>query len=40
MLRDAGFAIVEHPEPEVYVCQRRAIESSQAVYPAQAGGTR
>ena len=37
MLRSAGFAIVQHPEPEVYICQRRERESSQAVYPARNG---
>jgi tRNA (mo5U34)-methyltransferase len=40
MLRDAGFAIVQHPEPEVYICQRRALDSTQAVYPARTGGAR
>jgi tRNA (mo5U34)-methyltransferase len=36
MLRSAGFAIVAHPEDEVYVCRRG--ERSQwagAVYPAK-----
>ncbi len=23
MLRSAGFAIIDHPEPEVYVCRRQ-----------------
>ena len=40
MLRDAGFAVVQHPEPEVYICQRRALESTQAVYPARTGEAR
>jgi tRNA (mo5U34)-methyltransferase len=36
MLRSAGFEILTHPEPEVYVCRRREIEDNQprAVYPA------
>jgi tRNA (mo5U34)-methyltransferase len=37
MLRSAGFAIAAHPEPEVYICQRRERESTQAVYPARSG---
>jgi tRNA (mo5U34)-methyltransferase len=40
MLRSAGFAIVQHPEPEVYVCRRRPVEATQAVYPARRGGAR
>jgi tRNA (mo5U34)-methyltransferase len=40
MLRSAGFAIVEHPEPEVYICQRHEREGSQAVYPARNGEAR
>jgi tRNA (mo5U34)-methyltransferase len=36
MLRSAGFAIVAHPEDEVYVCRRVAApEGAGAVYPAQ-----
>jgi tRNA (mo5U34)-methyltransferase len=36
MLRSAGFAIVEHPEQEVYVCRRvEAPEWAGAVYPAR-----
>jgi tRNA (mo5U34)-methyltransferase len=37
MLRSAGFAIVQHPEPEVYICRRRQLERTQAVYPARTG---
>jgi tRNA (mo5U34)-methyltransferase len=40
MLRNAGFEIVQHPEPEVYICQRRELESAQAVYPARKGEVR
>lgn len=40
MLRSAGFAIAQHPAPEVYICRRRRLETAQAVYPAQAGGAR
>jgi tRNA (mo5U34)-methyltransferase len=40
MLRSAGFAIAQHPAPEVYICRRRRLETEQAVYPAQAGGAR
>ena len=36
MLRSAGFAIVAHPEDEVYVCRRvEAPEWAGAVYPAR-----
>ncbi len=36
MLRSAGFAIVSHPEEEVYVCRRaEAPEGVGAVYPAR-----
>jgi tRNA (mo5U34)-methyltransferase len=36
MLRSAGFAIIHHPEEEVYVCRRlEAPEGSGAVYPAR-----
>jgi tRNA (mo5U34)-methyltransferase len=39
MLRSAGFAITDHPEPEVYICRRvDAPEGAGAVYPAK--GTR
>jgi tRNA (mo5U34)-methyltransferase len=36
MLRSAGYAIVSHPEPEVFVCRHTAIPDSEprAVYPA------
>ena len=39
MLRSAGFDIVEHPEPEVYLCRRGAIRDNEprAVYPARPG---
>lgn len=35
MLRSSGFDIVEHPEPEVYICRRGEIRDKQprAVYP-------
>jgi len=36
MLRSAGFAIVQHPETEVYICRRvDAPPGAGAVYPAQ-----
>jgi tRNA (mo5U34)-methyltransferase len=36
MLRSAGFAIVQHPEDEVYICRRvDAPAGAGAVYPAQ-----
>ena len=36
MLRSAGFAILHHPEDEVYVCRRvEAPEGAAAVYPAR-----
>jgi tRNA (mo5U34)-methyltransferase len=36
MLRSAGFDIIAHPEPEVYVCRRREMSDdfARAVYPA------
>jgi tRNA (mo5U34)-methyltransferase len=41
MLRSAGFAIIEHPEDEVYVCRRvEAPEWGGAVYPAKAPSQR
>lgn len=42
MLRSAGFEVVEHPEPEVYLCRRSTIgdEEPRAVYPARGGGGR
>ena len=41
MLRSAGFAIVAHPEDEVYVCRRVEAPYGQgAVYPAVAGKPR
>lgn len=36
MLRSAGFAVTDHPEPEVYLCRRVAApEGAGAVYPAR-----
>ena len=35
MLRSAGFALIEHPEPEVYVCRRQDVAEPGAVYPAR-----
>jgi tRNA (mo5U34)-methyltransferase len=36
MLRSAGFAITDHPEPEVYICRRvERPEGAGAVYPAR-----
>jgi tRNA (mo5U34)-methyltransferase len=37
MVRSAGFDIVEHPEPEVYVCRRREMSEdlARAVYPVR-----
>ena len=35
MLRSAGFAVVEHPEEEVYICRAVPVEESGAAYPAQ-----
>lgn len=36
MLRSSGFAILQHPEDEVYVCRRvEAPEGAAAVYPAR-----
>jgi tRNA (mo5U34)-methyltransferase len=39
MLRSSGFEITAHPEPEVYLCRRVAIDdaSPRAVYPARGG---
>jgi tRNA (mo5U34)-methyltransferase len=35
MLRSAGFAIVDHPEAEVFICRRGAADGEpRAVYPA------
>lgn len=41
MLRSAGFEIVNHPEPEVYICRRREKVGGVpgAVYPASRGAT-
>lgn len=33
MLRSAGFAILAHPEEEVFLCRRQDIEAPGAVYP-------
>ncbi|HVF84941.1 MAG TPA: hypothetical protein VM821_03085, partial [Abditibacteriaceae bacterium] len=39
MLRSSGFAIVEHPEAEVYLCRREELpplpDGPRAVYPAK-----
>jgi tRNA (mo5U34)-methyltransferase len=35
MLRAAGFEILNHPEPEVYLCRRADREGPGAVYPAR-----
>jgi tRNA (mo5U34)-methyltransferase len=36
MLRSAGFAILEHPEEEVFLCRRTELAASErAVYPAR-----
>jgi tRNA (mo5U34)-methyltransferase len=35
MLRSAGFAILDHPEQEVYVCRRIDQPAGGAVYPAR-----
>jgi tRNA (mo5U34)-methyltransferase len=35
MLRSAGFTILEHPEPEVFLCRRADAGRSGAVYPAK-----
>ena len=42
MLRSSGFEIVEHPEPEVYLCRATAIpdDLDRAVYPARGGAGR
>ena len=37
MLRSAGFAIVAHPESEVFLCRRVENASPGAVYPAKGG---
>ena len=40
MLRSAGFAVLSHPEDEVFICQRaeRAADGYGAVYPARGKG--
>lgn len=35
MLRSSGFAIIGHPESEVYVCRRRVSAGEGAVYPTR-----
>ena len=36
LLRSAGFAIIHHPEEEVFICRRRELSNgSHAVYPAR-----
>ena len=37
MLRSAGFAILDHPEEEVYLCRRMERTGDGAVYPARRG---
>jgi tRNA (mo5U34)-methyltransferase len=38
MLRSAGFATIEHPEQEVYICRRtERPQADGAVYPARGG---
>jgi tRNA (mo5U34)-methyltransferase len=40
MLRSAGFAVLEHPEEEVYICRRAARPAGAgAVYPARGKGS-
>lgn len=37
LLRSAGFKVLDHPEPEVFVCRRTQLSGgTQAVYPAAA----
>lgn len=42
MLRSAGFQVVAHPEPEVYLCRLGELPGAEAraVYPARGGGGR
>lgn len=42
MLRSSGFEIMDHPEPEVFICRRVELDDEQprAVYPAQREGQR
>jgi tRNA (mo5U34)-methyltransferase len=35
MLRSAGFDILQNPEEEVFVCRRKQMPGTQAVYPAK-----
>jgi tRNA (mo5U34)-methyltransferase len=35
MLRAAGFDIIEHPETDVFLCRRRDLSASGAVYPSK-----
>jgi tRNA (mo5U34)-methyltransferase len=38
MLRSAGFAVIDHPEAEVFICRRaQAAPGPRAVYPARRG---
>jgi len=38
MLRSAGFAVVDHPEAEIFICRRvQGAPGSRAVYPARPG---
>jgi tRNA (mo5U34)-methyltransferase len=34
LLRSAGFEILSHPEAEVFICRRKLLHGSRAVYPA------
>ena len=34
LLRSAGFEILNHPEAEVFLCRRKLLHGSRAVYPA------
>ena len=38
MLRSAGFRITDHPEEEVFICERAQAQAHAAVYPARSKG--
>jgi tRNA (mo5U34)-methyltransferase len=41
LLRSAGFEVLSHPEPEVFICRRRAVPGGpRAVYPAGRSGSK
>jgi tRNA (mo5U34)-methyltransferase len=41
LLRSAGFEIIRHPEPEVFICRRRQLrDGPRAVYPARRDGSK